>query len=327
MGKTLLKRASDKSYRRLIRRGAVVGAVIAAVGYSRYRQRTRPDRPARDGDPITERHATAFLIRRRVDGDRVEEIREYVSNELVGEEPGSLLGVEVASTATLFLADDRDEPALVWYVEVPRSEIADRDDPERWIDSAFPVAHEAIDAAEESIDRELIVHAAHPDRPRGTRAVNADASDERSPGIVDPRDDRTVDVDLVRIALKPGLPERLADWFAALSRRVAAGELGAGPVEEWSVEMVEREEMYTESTFIERGTDGYALVHYMEAEQMERVYDAYYDTWNPVARLSEVVLDRVLEEPDRILTYPLGSTVEPIAHAVAPNRPRLAAEH
>jgi uncharacterized protein YunC (DUF1805 family) len=119
-----------------------------------------------------------------------------------------------------------------------------------------------------------------------------------------------------------GLPEWFADRFAGLSRHVAAGEIDLGPIETWSGEMLEAEQMYTESIVLERRSEGYVLCGYMETEAMEGVYDAYYDTWNPVARVSEVVLGRVLEEPAQILEYPLGTDIEVLAHAVDPDRPR-----
>jgi hypothetical protein len=122
--------------------------------------------------------------------------------------------------------------------------------------------------------------------------------------------------------LKPGLAEWLADRFAGLSRRVENGEIDLGPVETWSGEMLEAEDMYTESVVLERRPEGYVLCGYMETEAMDGVYDAYYDTWNPVARASELVFGRVLEEPAQILEYPLGTGLEVLAHAVDPDRPR-----
>ncbi|SFC26148.1 hypothetical protein SAMN05444422_106115 [Halobiforma haloterrestris] len=321
------------SYRRLV---FGVAAVAVGAGYLRYRRGTRGDAghestrtpETSTGAVITERHATAALVRRRVDPDQLESVRERAAS-LADDGPESLLGLEGASTASLFL-DTEETPELVWYVELPRSVIDDRDDPDRTdlrakLEAEFPVSladeERATAPDERSVELELLVHAAHPERPR-TAANGADG-----PLVVAGSDDRCDrDVELVRISLKSGLPERLADRFAGITRRVEAGELELGPLETWSAEMLEAEEMYTESIFLERRADGYDLLQYMETEDMDGVYEAYYDTWNPVARLSELVVGRVLEEPDRVLSLPLGSERELLAHAVAPDRPRRPAE-
>ncbi|WP_293029275.1 hypothetical protein [Natronococcus sp.] len=297
------------------RRSLVLGtAAIAGLGYAQYRRRRGST--ASDSRYITERHASAFLVRRRVGGERLESVREAVS-ELCADpdNPQPLLGLEGATTATLFL-DTGDEPALIWYVEVPRSATAGWDDPESRIEAAFPLEHDAI-ADGDAIDRELLVHAVNPNRPRTATGT------DNGPLVVSgtEREDG-VDVDLVQLHLKPGLAERLADRFAGLSQRVAAGELELGPIERWSGAMLEAENMFTESIVLERRPDGYVLCGYMETAEMAGVYDAYYDTWNPVARASELVLGRVLEDPEAILKYPLGTGLEVLAHAVDPDRPR-----
>jgi hypothetical protein len=299
-----------------VRRSVVLGTAIAAgVGYARHRRRSAPT--TREPRYVTERHASAFLVRRRVDQDRLESVREAVSTLCVDSgDPGPLLGLEGATTASLIL-DTGDEPGLIWYVEVPRSATADWEDAESRVEAAFPIEHDALNDEHAPVDRELLVHAVNPDRPR-TATGEADG-----PLVVGGAElEDGVDVDLVQLHLKPGLAERLADRFAGLSRRVAAGELELGPVETWSAKMLEAENMYTESIVLERRSEGYTLCGYMETAEMARVYNAYYDTWNPVARASELVLGRVLEEPAQILEYPLRTGLEVLAHAVDPNRPR-----
>ncbi|NKE34642.1 hypothetical protein GWG54_02185 [Natronococcus sp. JC468] len=297
------------------RRSLVLGTVVAGLGYAQYRRRRGS--AASDSRYITERHASAFLVRRRVDGDRLESVREAVAERYADpDDPRPLLGLEGATTASLFL-DTGSEPELLWYVEVPRSATADGEDAESRVETAFPLEHDALAATEARVDRELLVHAVNPDRPR--TATGADDG----PLVVGGAELKDgVDVDLVQLHLKPGLAERLADRFVGLSRRVAAGEIELGPIERWSGAMLEAEEMYTESIVLERRPGGYALCGYMETEAMAGVYDAYYDTRNPVARASEVVLGRVLEEPAGILEYPLGTGLETLAHAVDPDRPR-----
>lgn len=291
-------------------RGLALGAIVAAVGYLRRRRRSDADAETEPSTAVTEREATAALVRRRVDPDRLESVREHAL-ETLADDPVRLLGLEEVTTASLFLTTDRGEPELVWYVEAPRS-AADWDGGSRRLESAFPLENEGISEGE-WIDRELLVHAVLPERPRTA------TGDGRA---VVPGEEIDRDVALVRLPLESGLPERVADLFAGMSRRVIDGELDLGPLERWSAEMLEAESMFTETIFLERTPDGYALVQYMETEEMEGVYDAYYDTWNPVARLSELVVGRALEEPDRILTLPLGTDAELLVHAVDPDRPR-----
>ncbi|MFP8954823.1 hypothetical protein ACLI4Z_17950 [Natrialbaceae archaeon A-arb3/5] len=299
-----------------LRRIAIGGAVLAGLGY--YLYRTRTPSTSDTSRMITERHVGAFLVRRRIDPTRVEAVRNTVSEAVSEDEPRRLLGIDGATTATLFL-ETGDEPALVWYVEVPQSTSSTWADPEATVANAFPIEHDALDEAELAVDRELLVHAVNPDRPH-TATGREDGGLVASETELDAGE--TVDVSVVRMPLKSGLPERFADWFAGICRRVEAGELELGPVETWSAEMLDAEEMYTESLFLERNAEGYVLWQYMEAAEMEQVYDAYYDTANPVARVAEFIVGQVLEEPEQILSLPLGTDAEPLAHAVEPDRPR-----
>ncbi|MCU4972092.1 hypothetical protein OB955_05015 [Halobacteria archaeon AArc-m2/3/4] len=300
--------------------------------YTWYRSRSETTGSEPTDGPITERHVAAFLVSRRLDPDDLETVSESVSHaQRTADGAGWVLGIDGATTASLFLDRGREgpetegegklepEPELVWYVEIPRSTLEEWDDPESTVRDAFPVTCEAV-GSPAGVDRELLVHAVNPERPRRV------ATEETPLEASDPAADRTVDVDLVRMTLESGLPERLADRFAGLSRRVIAGDLTLGPIETWSAEMLDAETMYTESVFLERRADGYSLVGYMEAEEMQRVYDAYYDTWNPVARASEIVLGWVLTDPATILEYPLETDVELLAHAAHPDRPRRVSE-
>ncbi|RQG94577.1 DUF6176 family protein [Natrarchaeobius chitinivorans] len=317
----------NRHVRRVVRAGLVLGAVIAGVVAYR-RLRTRPTQ--REPEPITERHSGAFLVRRRCEPDRLEDVRDAVERHGGTSADEWLLALEGASTASLFLDRTGDDPELVWYVEVPWAAVEqwDGDDPETTVAAAFPLTHEALDDADEPVDRELLVHAVHPSRPRRT-VVDAVALEGTGDALereaqADRTADRSVDVELVRMDLESGVPERFADWFAALSRNVTDGELRLNRIEAWSIEMLEAEDMFTESIFLERRPDGYSLLGYMETAEMARVYDAYYDTWNPVARASELVLGRVLVDPAVILEYPLETDVELLAHATNPDRPRRA---
>ncbi|MCW8173184.1 hypothetical protein D8S78_19080 [Natrialba swarupiae] len=88
-----------------------------------------------DDEVVTERHAAAFLVRRRLDADgldadALEGIVAEVRRRVAEDDPDWLLGVDAATTASLFL-DRTAQPELVWYVEVPRSVTATWDDRRR----------------------------------------------------------------------------------------------------------------------------------------------------------------------------------------------------
>lgn len=306
--------------RRWLRCGLALGA-LGVVAYARYRSRDDPTAAGRQG--ITERHAAAFLVNRRIEPGREATVSDHVERTFTGADPRQLLGLEGASTASLFLDRRGGVSELVWYVEVPRPVLERWDDPESTVADAFPVTHDALESTHEPIDRTLLVHAANPTRPRtiasdgerGSRSIAVLADDVAA----------TVDVELVPMRLGSGVPERLADWFERLSRRVIEGDLDLGWVESESAAMLEAERMYTESIVLERD-DAYTLYLYMEAEDMQRVYDAFTGTWNPVARASELLLGWALRNPGQLVEYPLETDVECLAHAVHPNRPRLAGE-
>lgn len=271
------------------------------------------------GDPITERHVAAFLIRRPIDPGRLEAIRDAIDVNRTTEGADWLLGGGVGTTASLFL--DPAQPSIVWYIEVPRSRFTTVNRQWETLTSSFPLEHAALGDPDRRDGDELLVHAVHPSRPDTTIARATTGPDEPADTTVHP-----VDVELVELALKPGVPERLADWFARLTRRVTDGDLGLGRIETWSVAMLEAEDMFTESIFLERRPEGYRLVAFMEAADLGHVYEAFSDTWNPVARGSELILERVLERPQAILTRTPESGLELVAHATAPGRPRTAGE-
>jgi len=311
---------------RWLRSGLVLGAVVAGAAYYWHHVRDETEThneecATGDRHPITERHAGAFLVRRRIELGQLESVRGAIQRRHQERDEDWLLGIDEVTTASLFLDRIGEHPELVWYVEVPWPAVETGDNLAATLDDAFPVIHDAIRDVDEPVDQDLLVHAVHPSRPETVVPVGVDRGD-RSARENDP----TVEVELVRMDLKPGLPERLADWFTVVSRRVINGDLRFERLEVWSVEMLEAEAMFTESVVLERRDDGYSLVGYMETAEMSGVYDAYYDTWNPVARASEVVLERILVNPDVILSYPLTTDTELLTHATASDRPRLATD-
>jgi len=79
--------------------------------------------------------------------------------------------------------------------------------------------------------------------------------------------------------------------------------------------------MYTESLLLE--TDGtHQVVHYyMETGDMDRLYEAFYESDDWEARFSEWVMRRVLANPETFLEPPLKTDCEVLIHAVDPERP------
>ncbi|MFA9426393.1 hypothetical protein [Natronorubrum sp. A-ect3] len=302
--------------RRVCWGGLLLGAGLAGV-YAR--DRSRAERLPDEGTIITERHATAVLVSRRIDPGHVETIEDEISRTCLGSDPNRVRGLEAASTASLFIDRSETAPELVWYVELPRAVVDEWDDPQSTVADAFPVDHDVLEPVDDPDERTVLVHAVHPRRPRtiepgrsGTARTLEELGVSTQPAV---------DVELVRMRLKPGFPERLADWFERLTQQVISGKRTLDRLESWSAEMLEQERMYTESIVLDR-RNGYTLYQYMEANEMQQVYDAYYDTWNPVARGAEHLMGRLLENPACILEYPLETDFELLAHAIAPDRPR-----
>jgi hypothetical protein len=185
----------------------------------------------------------------------------------------------------------------------------------------------------------LVVHARHPDRPAGYRTADglAEPDGEWTPAVVLAADGpaSVPDVVFVRWRLRPGPATwflrgfaRFANWLDEdgwLERRFTA----------WSDPVLEAEDMWTETGFLERpvggepatgaarreGERGAAILGVMETAEMEGVTEGFYRTDSLVARVSERVLGWVVEEPARALRYEaLRTDFEPLVHAVSPER-------
>lgn len=111
------------------------------------------------------------------------------------------------------------------------------------------------------------------------------------------------EVQLVRQRIRPGKTDQLRAWFAELERR-----------EEEVIRTLESERAWTETVFIDATETGDSLYYYLEAEDLDTVFDAFEH--------SEYDIDeqhrRVLEE---CLVDGASEDLEPLFHVYNPNRP------
>jgi hypothetical protein len=125
---------------------------------------------------------------------------------------------------------------------------------------------------------------------------------------------------MVRVPLRPGLPSRLTALVTRLGNWVKRSDTVSGWLRD-QTQTLEAEAMYTESLLFEPVDDRLVLHYYMETESMERLYDAYDASTNVEVRVSDWVMRRVFETPEKVVEYPLESDDELLVHAVAPDRP------
>lgn len=71
------------------------------------------------------------------------------------------------------------------------------------------------------------------------------------------------DVILTKNRIEPGKTQRLRQWSKEIMRR-----------RDEAIETLRHEGMYSEAAFIERTPGGEFLIYYMEAEDIDRVYEA-----------------------------------------------------
>jgi hypothetical protein len=215
------------------------------------------------------------------------------------------------------------EDALVWYVEV-----ADDDDGP-WTDPGAAVRGSPLFAAglEGLLEDSGTVYA---DGRDGCRLVTHATNPHRSeryveavgPPLVAPvaGEELPVPVVAVSVPLRPGLRSRVVarlvdvgNWLKRFDR-----------VHAWlrdQTDTLEAEAMYTESLLLEPVGNRLVLHYYMEAEDMDRLYEAYEASDNWEVRFSDWAMRRVFEDPGEVLTPPLESDCEVLVHAVDPDRP------
>ncbi|WP_415381363.1 DUF6176 family protein [Halosimplex sp. TS25] len=111
------------------------------------------------------------------------------------------------------------------------------------------------------------------------------------------------DVALVKQPVKPDKVDRLKEWMAEVRDR--SDEV---------VETLRDEGMKTESAFLERTDDGPHLVYYMEAEDIERVWDQFEDSDHDIDEEHKEVMREVLEDGQDVGEYEL------LYHVTNPDR-------
>jgi|GEM_PF-2183844 len=229
-----------------------------------------------------------------------------------------------AQTVSVFHHPGATRPWHVWFVEHPTSDAWT--DPPATIRQASPLfetgladhleSDPAVTVTDVSPDATELVHAFLPDRPAGY----ADQTDDTP--IVRSRDDSTTpipDVVPLRLRVRSGLATRAVRGLAWLTARTPAWL--EARFDSATQPILEAEGMQTETLLLHRQPDGDDIWWYMEADDMGQVETAYYESWNPIARLSEHALGLILEAPDRVLAHPVeASEFELLLHAVAPTR-------
>lgn len=273
------------------------------------------------------------VLRQRIAPGSADAVAELVREQLEcrdGATVGALVPEDGVSTASLFVERTTDATdSLVWYVEVEDAESHPWTDPVTAVVRGSPLFDAGLGDLLDTPDSArvysgssnraaVLVHAHYPDRPKSTEART-----DALPAFLSSADaGPTPDVVLIRARVRPGWVTRFVRALAGLTDRLDDDGWVERKFEDWTEPVLEEEGMWTESLFLERTDGDCSLLWYMEAEDMKRVGEAYYETSNLVARISEVVLGRILEDPATVLDDPVTrSDFDLLAHAVASDRP------
>lgn len=111
------------------------------------------------------------------------------------------------------------------------------------------------------------------------------------------------EVVLTKHRVAPGKTERLREWMAEIESR-----------REEALRTLRHEGMHTEAAFLERGEEADYLVYFMEAEDVEHVFEAFANSPYEIDAEHQRVLDEVLVDGS-------GASTEPLYHLVNPDRP------
>lgn len=242
-------------------------------------------------------------------------------------EPGRL--PESVRTLSAFLERPEDRhPGLVWYLEVDAATLdgtwadpAERvrrtveSDVDGLADHLVPTDESRVLA--DGVDRAAtIVHEGIEDRPRAV-GTHPDGR----PVVLAAGDGDPPDVAAVRVrATTP-----LGEWFLRGFTRAVGALPEDGRLERAfrraTRSVLEEERTFTESILLERTDGGYFLWWYLEADDLDRVAEAFDASDNPVARASDVAVDLVVADPAALSDPGRASSHEPLVHVVDPERP------
>jgi hypothetical protein len=296
---------------------------------------TRPAYPERGGIDVFD----SLLIRQPIAEGHTLAVRDLLADWARDNADGdarTLLPVDGVTLVTLFLDDggfgwagdaasdpDRGD-ALLWYVEVVDDDADAWARPDATIRAESPLFEyglsdlltgEAIVYADGHGDHRYVTHVTNPRRrERYAAAVGR--------SLVAPvaGDELPIPVAVISLALKPGLTSTLVAYTVDLINWLKRFDR----VQSWArseTETVEAEAMYTESLLLESVGTRQVLRYYMETEDMDRLYEAFYASEGWEARVSAWVLRRVLATPEAFLEPPLETDCEVLIHAVDPERP------
>ncbi len=296
---------------------------------------SRPKYPEQGGIDVFD----SLLVRQPIAEGQTDAVKQLLADwasENTDGDVHTLLPVDGVTLVTLFLddggfgwtdtpgPDPRRSDALLWYVEVADAAAEAWATPDTTIRNASPLFERGLTGL---LTGEATIHAAghgahryvtHVTNPlRQSRYADAVGRSLVAP-VAD--DELPIPVAITSLALKPGLTSSViagavdvVNWLKQFDR-----------VQAWArdeTDTVEAEGMYTESLLLEAVGARQVLHYYMETEDMDRLYEAFdeSDEWD--ARVSEWLLRRVLETPETFLTPPLETECEVLVHAVDPERP------
>ena len=112
------------------------------------------------------------------------------------------------------------------------------------------------------------------------------------------------DVLLSKQKIKPGKTAHLKEWMSEIQTR-----------EDEAIETLKHEGMHSEAAFLQKTEDGDFLVYYMEADDMDHVFEAYRQSEHEIDHEHREVLEDVLEDGSDVGNYEL------LYHLTNPDRP------
>ncbi|RQH01318.1 hypothetical protein [Natrarchaeobius oligotrophus] len=263
--------------------------------------------------------ADVVYCRYPVSDGRVADLRTDLSRTIRNHSrPERLVGIGVGDdrrepyTVSVFLESFAGGSFLVWHVEG----VCPDDDPVSLVEGValFRALAEHLELDGASVI-EPVVFARHPERP-GSVARSLDGV----PFVLGSTDDdgEPPDVVVFRPRMRSGLPTTVIRWFQRLVAFFEGGRIERA-FDEWTEPVVDAEGVHTETAFLEEIDGDWYCVNYLECESRERVWRAYHDSDDAVARVSERALRWSLDDPSFLDRVP-ETRFELLVHAVNDRR-------